>query len=59
MLKKLTGWIKKKILGWVLDDVVAELPGLKQKAKELLKAKKNELIEKAKAAIKEAIIKAL
>lgn len=52
-------WIKKKILEKIIKDLIEELPTIKEKAKVLLSEKKDEIIEKAKTAIKETIIKTL
>lgn len=55
MFKKL----KTKILEWLVKDLVKELPTIKDKAFDLIKDKKDEVLEKIKTAIKEAILKSL
>lgn len=52
-------WIKKKILEKIVKDIISEVPTLKEKAKKLWENNKDEILEKIKTAIKEAITKAL
>lgn len=49
-------WIKKKILKSIIKDVTKELPIYKRKAIAMVEEHKDELIEKAKQAIKNAVM---
>lgn len=48
-------WIKKKILKSIIKSIVKEMPVYKAKALALVEEHKDEIIEKAKEAIKKAI----
>lgn len=48
-------WIRNKILKSIIKSIVKEMPIYKAKALELIEEHKDEIIEKAKEAIKKAI----
>ena len=48
-------WIKKKILKSIIEDVKKEIPELKNTALEYLEEHKDELLNKCKEVIKQAI----
>ena len=49
------GWVKKKILKSIINDVKKEIPELKTAALEYLEEHRDELLCKCKEAIKNAI----
>lgn len=48
-------WIKKKIFQSIINDLIKEMPIIKQNLLKLLEEKKNELFQFCKAKLKEAI----
>ena len=49
-------WIRKKILEGVIKDLLEQLPDIKEKGLQLLKEKKELIIEKIKETIKKALL---
>lgn len=49
-------WIRKKILEGVIKDLLEQLPDIKEKGLQLLKEKKELIIEKIKEAIKKTLL---
>ena len=49
-------WVKKKILKSIIKDITKELPTYKEKALELIKTHKDDILAKVKEAIKDAVI---
>ena len=49
-------WIRKKILEGVIKDLLEQLPNIKEKGLQLLKEKKELIIEKIKEAIKKTLL---
>ena len=48
-------WIKKKVLKSIIEDIRKEIPELKNTALEYLEEHKDELLNKCKEVIKQAI----
>lgn len=49
-------WIRKKILEGVIKDLLEQLPDIKEKGLQLLREKKELIIEKIKEAIKKTLL---
>lgn len=49
-------WVKKKILKSIINDIIKELPTYREKAIELIKIHKDDILAKVKEAIKDAVI---
>lgn len=49
-------WVKKKILKSIINDIIKELPTYREKAIELVKTHKDDILAKVKEAIKDAVI---
>ena len=50
------GFIKKRILKSIIDDVIKSIPVLTAKARQYLEEHKDEIIDKAKESIKSTIL---
>ena len=51
------GFIKKRILKSIIDDVIKSIPVLSAKARRYLEENKDEIIDKVKESIKSTILK--
>ena len=49
-------WIRKKILEGVIKDLLEQLPDIKEKGLQLLREKKELIIEKIKETIKKTLL---
>jgi uncharacterized protein YlzI (FlbEa/FlbD family) len=50
------GWIKKKILKSIINDVTKQLPTYKKKAVAIVEEHKDEVLDKVKEYIKKAVM---